>query len=181
MTIIAAARTSRSVCIGSDSVGTDADGIQEDYGSKLLRFEWGAVGLAGQSGHASLIREALADSDGFDTKRHATATMRRVREALLDAGCKTGRSGGLPVVDDFEMLVVGRRGAIWSVNHDLTLLRLRAYTAVGSGAAIGIGAMHALRRSAPAPDLVEAAVRAAIKHSDSCGGRLHRVTFDLTR
>jgi len=180
VTVIAAARTSRSVCIGSDSLGTDdGTGVQTDHGSKLLAFEWGSVGYAGSYRPAQAAQDALAETNGVETKRQVAGLVRRLREALVDAGWSGRSRGALPDVGGLSLLLVGRRGAIWVVQSDLSYLRCRKYAAIGSGDALALGAMHALHRNAPAPIMVEAGVRAAMAHQSGCGGRFYHLSFQL--
>jgi ATP-dependent protease HslVU (ClpYQ) peptidase subunit len=179
LTVIAAARTARSVTIGCDSIATSEDGVQGDVGTKLVEFPWGAVGSTGGIRPLQVAEEALADLDAVETKRQALALVRALRGALVAAGWRGASSSRMPELPDLTLLIIGRRGAIWTVQSDLSLIRSRKYAAVGSGEAVALGAMHALHRSSSSPVLVEAAVRAAIAHQSDCGGRLHRVEYRI--
>lgn len=179
MTIIAAARTSRSVCIGSDSIGSNGD-TRSDFGSKLLAFEWGAVGFAGSYAPIQVAEPALRSSiDAVETKHQIRKLVAVLRELFAGAGWVPQAQGDLPELEGLCFLIVGRRGAIWSVFSDFSFLRSRKYAAIGSGEAVALGAMHALHRDRAAPTIVEAGVRAAIKHQTGCGGRYHRVLFSI--
>lgn len=72
-------------------------------------------------------------------------------------------------LDGPELYVVGGDGGVDRP--------MQAYVAIGSGAEVALGAMHALVPSGPAERVVEAAVRAAVFHSPGCGGpvRVHNL------
>ena len=77
---------------------------------------------------------------------------------------------------DSTFLVVCERG-IFGVASDLSVLRYERYFAIGSGAPIAMGAVHALYESErDAEAIVRAAAAAAIDHDVYCGHPIHLVT-----
>ena len=77
---------------------------------------------------------------------------------------------------DSTFLVVCERG-IFGVASDLSVLRYERYFAIGSGAPIAMGAVHALYESErDAEEIVRCAAVAAIDHDVYCGHPVHVVT-----
>ena len=77
---------------------------------------------------------------------------------------------------DSTFLVVCARG-IFGVASDLSVLRYERYFAIGSGAPIALGAVHALYGSErDAEEIAHSAVLAAIDHDVYCGHPVHVAT-----
>ena len=77
---------------------------------------------------------------------------------------------------DSTFLVVCARG-IFGVASDLSVLRYERYFAIGSGAPIALGAVHALYDSeCDAEAIAHSAVLAAIDHDVYCGPPVHVAT-----
>jgi len=77
---------------------------------------------------------------------------------------------------DSTFLVVCARG-IFGVASDLSVLRYERYFAIGSGAPIALGAVHALYGSErDAEEIAHGAVLAAIDHDVYCGPPVHVAT-----
>ena len=77
---------------------------------------------------------------------------------------------------DSTFLVVCARG-IYGVASDLSVLRYERYFAIGSGAPVALGAVHALYESeSDAEALARSAAVAAIDHDVYCGHPVHVAT-----
>ena len=77
---------------------------------------------------------------------------------------------------DSTFLVVCARG-VFGVASDLSVLRYERYFAIGSGAPIALGAVHALYESeSDAEAIAHSAAAAAIDHDVYCGHPVHAVT-----
>ena len=77
---------------------------------------------------------------------------------------------------DSTFLVVCARG-IFGVASDLSVLRYERYFAIGSGAPIALGAVHALYGSErDAGEIAHSAASAAIDHDVYCGHPIHLAT-----
>ena len=77
---------------------------------------------------------------------------------------------------DSTFLVVCARG-VFGVASDLSVLRYERYFAIGSGAPIALGAVHALYESeCDAEAIAHSAAAAAIDHDVYCGHPVHAVT-----
>ena len=77
---------------------------------------------------------------------------------------------------DSTFLVVCARG-IFGVASDLSVLRYERYFAIGSGAPVAIGAVHALYESeSDAEAIARSAAVAAIDHDVYCGHPIHVAT-----
>ena len=77
---------------------------------------------------------------------------------------------------DSTFLVVCARG-IFGVASDLSVLRYERYFAIGSGAPVALGAVHALYESeSDAEALARSAALAAIDHDVYCGHPVHVAT-----
>lgn len=75
-----------------------------------------------------------------------------------------------PFGDLDASFLVAAPGGIFSVSSDLTVTPFARYFAIGSGAPVALGAMHALYdASETATDIAERAVAAAIAHDIYCG------------
>ena len=77
---------------------------------------------------------------------------------------------------DSTFLVVSANG-IFGVASDLSVLRYERYFAIGSGAPIALGAVHALYESeSDAETIARSAASAAIDHDVYCGHPIHLAT-----
>ena len=66
---------------------------------------------------------------------------------------------------------------VFGVASDLSVLRYERYFAIGSGAPIALGAVHALYESeSDAEAIAHSAAAAAIDHDVYCGHPVHAVT-----
>ncbi len=81
---------------------------------------------------------------------------------------------------DSSFIVVSPQG-LFSVSTDLSVARFDRYFAIGSGAPVALGALHALydRRGA-AETIAKAAVSAAISHDIYCGSPINAVSLRAT-
>lgn len=78
---------------------------------------------------------------------------------------------------DSTFLVVCARG-IFGVSSDLSVLRYERYFAIGSGASVALGAVHALYESErDAEAIARCAAIAAIDHDVYCGHPIHAATL----
>jgi len=77
---------------------------------------------------------------------------------------------------DSHFLVVAPTG-IYSVSSDLSVLRIERYFAIGSGAEVAMGAMHALYGGdEDAEAIARRSVEAAVAHNIHCGLPVHLAT-----
>lgn len=77
---------------------------------------------------------------------------------------------------DSSFIVVAAQG-LFSVSTDMSVARFDRYFAIGSGAAVALGALHALYEKAfSAQEIAEAAVSASMSHDIYCGPPINSVS-----
>jgi ATP-dependent protease HslVU (ClpYQ) peptidase subunit len=82
---------------------------------------------------------------------------------------------------DSTFLVISP-GGLFHVASDLSVTRFQQYFAIGSGASLAMGAVHALwERETDALALARAAVAAAVDHDLYCGGPVNEATVRLRK
>ncbi|NIV38882.1 MAG: hypothetical protein GWN58_58540 [Anaerolineae bacterium] len=139
---------SRSV---EDSTGAYIDGVQ-----KIWAYERGAFGYSGSVAAFAAAADAYYEMlENLEPEKWG----QRMRKIMLDLELKEAESF-------FDMLV-WRDGRLWHLQHDGCVLPIdaRPIYAIGSGADIAIGYLHALP-SAPLED----AVKATYAYYAGCGG-----------
>lgn len=160
MTIIAAAidRPSGRWAIGCDT-GVSNSGTAWEVKTKIVRVGPALIGWAGNAGVARYLAEFVWESRDSDRE------CGRLVEYLAER-CKTPENGcALLVVDPASL-------RMWTLcSGDASVVEPAGeYVAIGSGAAVAMGAMFARPDAWPAPR-VEVAIDACLARADGCFGR----------
>lgn len=173
MTVIAGVVDGGTVLIGGDSAGIAGYSVTARRDSKVFTNGRYLMGFAGSFRMGQLLRWSLTappPGDPADLERFMTTTwIDAVRDCLRAGGYAGHMSDGSEVGGTF---LVGVHGRLFEVDCDYQVGEpLDGYAAVGCGADIALGALHATSRSAMSADeRVMAALRAAERHSAGvCG------------
>jgi ATP-dependent protease HslVU (ClpYQ) peptidase subunit len=139
-----------------------------------------AVGLSGSYVIQEWIEEDLADllrtADPMDDTQFISKlrkAWRAYRKEQKSAGMGTTNTEGTLTIPG-SLLVVTPIG-VYVCQTDGAVIRHELYGAIGSGAEVALGTMHALSEPGmtdTVAEIVEAAVAAAIAHVPSCGGEI---------
>lgn len=175
MTVIAGYvdREAGVVHLAADSAGVAGNGVVISK-AKLYTLEVGLEGdiaIFGVAGFAALgplvcRHVKLADGPGdSDADVWAQATAEAMTGVAIDHLLIDGEDDGRA---DMAILLAWR-DRLWTVSHHLAI-PITTYMAVGSGAAVAMGAMWALALSGTRPDVAaRSAVAAAVEHFDGIG------------
>jgi ATP-dependent protease HslVU (ClpYQ) peptidase subunit len=178
MTIVAACRFGRQVSIASDSIGTDGWGFQSDHGRKIERFKWGAVGFAGSYRLLPEVLDLFRAASVFDSITDALKVRNQIVERLETLGWKKENSNRLPSNDDLSLIAVSAASSkIFCFQSDFAVLEHKNYAAIGSGYELATGSMHSTSADFEVRDRARMAVKSAINHKASCGGRIYCYDF----
>jgi ATP-dependent protease HslVU (ClpYQ) peptidase subunit len=186
MSVVAAAVRGGRAVIGSDrEEHSETAGLKWHGRSKIVRARAGVVGqvligIVGESTLANRVRlyhsiEALPDnSDDRDCDRWADAVAGAIYSmAKTDYGERAADlSTGEDDLPDYEGLLVWE-DKLWTLEPTGDAIRvLGPYEAIGSGASVAVGAMHAATSdNGWSPDrVVRAGLAAANHHASDCGG-----------
>lgn len=142
MTIIAAASWGGETWIGCDQAGTDGNGVQINYGSKVLQYGWGAVGFAASYRLLQAMEKPLGELRGSNGASGIRGLVCRLSEVLKEIGWSQSLERGIPECEDVAMLVAKNSGELFTVHSDLSWLSCENYAAIGSGDQLALGALH---------------------------------------
>ena len=169
MTIIVAVRDAhkQETWIASDTMATQGDTLMYGASKWVVRKPWAAA-IAGDyramnvlAAHADDIMSGLSGAYDFTL---------RMRGALIDDGFNSDQEDGPKGYGtDF---ILAHPGGVWAISQAFSIVEIpdNEVWADGSGRAYGLGAAHACNGSPK--QKVQAAVKAAIRYSDGCGGEV---------
>jgi len=174
MTIIAASESKGEVAIAADREWYKS-GVRTSGPTKLHQCgDW----VAGASGDA-WSGEMLEDCMPLVEATTPDKWVHQLRDALL----QWSRDHGHGTVEDgtwlvpWNVLIINANGGIWDISGDGVIMRPPdGYLAIGSGAPVATGALHA-RQGTRAVDHVRAAVEAACAHAEGCGRPIDGYSF----
>ena len=157
------------VWLGSDSWIGDGDTADRVSGPKVARIAGWVVGYAGTAGTAQAVLDAIEPTPqrGRAIDRWIRDTMRRAGKRALD-----DLPGDVEQLDVAFLVIAG--GQVWSVDDRICVSRsAHGYAAIGAGAAVALGALHATRRQRDPRRRVTAALHAAVAHAHGVAAPLH--------
>lgn len=180
MTIIAAYDDGQNYWIGSDSMGFGS-GTMYELGSKLISKGNYLIGFSWSYRVADIIREC----DDFPIELSGLPELRKIRDIIKeriteddlvgknDADHRTAitRAEGHPVD-----LVLAAPSGLYTIECDYQIHKIpnKGYTATGSGCDFALGALYtAKQQKLNGRTAIQNAVKSAIKHCSSCGGKCH--------
>ncbi|MEQ9349010.1 MAG: hypothetical protein RII27_00555, partial [Alphaproteobacteria bacterium] len=155
---------------------TWGDTFQACCGPKWVRAHGWALGHAGDGRVADLLKDSARDLlHHLARPIDLTERLRLLFDAHGIAGAADGDGEPRGARRYGQAMILARPGAVSSLAGDLALHRVRRgmLWAEGSGESYAAGAGHALARTGqPAPEVLRAAVRAAMTFDPACGGRV---------
>jgi len=173
MTIIAAAEDTNGYWIASDSQGVTNDTCLE-LGPKLINKENYIVGFS----YSYRVKDLILECNSFPEKIGSIKGFRKFRDVLkklmLEDGCLATAGSSETLLHPISLLVISPSG-IYEMGSDYQIHKVKKYAAIGSGMDFALGALKAtLATTKSAQQSVEEAVSAAIFHSATCGGNIHK-------
>ena len=175
MTVIAAYEDSEGYWIGSDSMGVGA-GLQSELGTKIIKKGNCYVAFTVSYRVADVIRE----SKNLPMEVNSITDFRKFRDILTEelvekAGARTEAHNGNGVKEGPVGLILISSSGIYVMEADYQIHKIKSgYYANGSGWAIANGALYAAQQQGlGGKEAVTYAVKAAIFHSATCGGRCY--------
>jgi ATP-dependent protease HslVU (ClpYQ) peptidase subunit len=174
MTVIAAYDDGERYWIASDSMGTAGDTMYET-GSKLITRGNYIIGFSRSYRVADIIRECTDLPDRLLSVRD----LRKLRDAIktkITQDDLVGKYDDKPTDQHPVDIVLISPTGIYTVEGDYQIHKIPhgGYIATGSGTDIALGALFACKKQGiDGKTAVNSAVKAAIKHITSCGGRCY--------
>lgn len=157
------------VCVGSDAWLGDGSTVDRVSTPKMCKVGPWLIGYAGIAGHAQAVLDHL-DVPARNKRAHDAwirSVFRRAAKAALES-LPSDDSDGLQAV--FLVMV---DGLIWHVDGSCAVTRsAHGYAAIGTGAAVALGALHATAGKEPRKRIL-AALHAAAAHSDGVAPPFH--------
>ena len=180
MSVAVALSKQGQIALATDSqTSFGAERVPPENKSEVKYMKVGAAYIAstGWTLYSNILRDVLRrrkgvprldDEDRIFTFFNELWHVLHKRYSFVNDQADEGDSGPFGSLDS-SFMVVGSRG-IFSVSSDLSVTRFERYFAIGSGAQVALGAMHArYAGDETAGDIVGAAVEAAIAHDIYCG------------
>lgn len=168
MTAIVGCRARGLAALACDSAVTTEDTLVESS-PKLVRLPIGYFARAGSVRAGVVAARALRDVSRLRTDRDAETVSSLIFHALRAAGWDASSKDDLPSIE-FEAIILTDDAHLWYVGSDMLVEKHRRLAAIGSGAAVAMGATDALLRSgATAERAAREGVRSACKLVPSCG------------
>ena len=183
MSIAVAVRKQARIALATDSqtnLGSERVPVANMSGPKYMQIGDAYMAATGWTLYSNILADVLARRRGMprlDSEANIFKFFTRLWEDLHErynfvkdqADDADSPFGSL----DSTFLVVCARG-IFGVASDLSVLRYERYFAIGSGAPVALGAVHALYDSdVDAESIARSAADAAIDHDVYCGHPIH--------
>ena len=172
MTCIVGIETDDGVVIGGDSAGVSGYSFSVRMDEKCFVngpfiFGFTSSFRMGQLLHWSLSPPRLPEDDDDLDRFMVTEFVDIVRKCLIDGGYATKESGA----EEGGTFLVGVAGRLYLIDSDYQVGRNACgYDAVGCGADIALGALHATTNQKNAKKRILAALEAAEAHSAGVSG-----------
>jgi len=175
MTIIAAYEGFHHYWIGSDSLGVSC-GLGADFGTKLIKK--GNYIIAFSSSYR--VGDVARESKNLPKEINSIIDVRKFRDALSkdlieEAGARTEAHNGNGLKEAPVGIIIVSPTGMYAIEGDFQVHKIKTgYYANGSGWAIAYGALYiAKQNKASGEEAISGAIKAAIAHSTTCGGRCH--------
>lgn len=177
MTGIVGIETPTGVILGGDSAGCDGWSLTARVEPKVFENGPFVMGFTSSFRMGQLLRystiahPALSDERDLD-RFMATKFVDSVRDLLKDGGYTKVENGA----ETGGLFLVGLAGTLYRVGVDFEVGRaVDGYMAVGCGADLALGAMHATDGAEPRAR-IETALAAAARHSAGVCGPFHLIS-----
>lgn len=175
-------------CDSQTSFGAERVPPENRVEVKYMKVGNAYVASTGWTLYTNILRDVLKRRrnaprlDGEDAIfRFFNELWRQLHERYSFVNDQADDADGSPFGNlDSSFIVVSPQG-LFSVSTDLSVARFDRYFAIGSGAPVALGALHALYAgSSAAGHIAEAAVAAAIAHDIYCGPPVNTVNVRLS-
>jgi ATP-dependent HslUV protease subunit HslV len=153
---------------------------------KLFSVNGSAIGVVGWTVVAEMLEHAIVDDRSLfklNGRSEIFQTVMRLHEKMKDIyKIETKEDDDQPAESIQLHAMVANTSGIFEISSYRSVTEYSTYFAIGSGARLALGAMHALySRSLTAKKIVEAGVLAAAEFEDGCGLPFTTRTFRLAR
>jgi ATP-dependent protease HslVU (ClpYQ) peptidase subunit len=172
MTVIVGLQLNNSVVIGGDTMSSDDTGLFPRLDEKVFLVGDVLFGCADSYRVAQVIRYGLElppHPEGMSDMAYlVTEFTGALRRTLKAAGAIRREQE----TDTYEgTLLMAYRGLLAEVGEDFSIAIPRGgYVAIGSGALVALGALHATRKNKDPKKRVLLALEAAAEHAHGCRG-----------
>lgn len=174
MTIIIATSWDGCASISCDSAGTNKQGSQSCYGTKLRTYPFGTLGFSGSYAMLPWLDSVFRECKSIETFKQSWVLAEACRVALTEKGWENKGGKTLPRLEELSIVILSRKGKIWTLQSDFAILLNKNYAAVGSGYLNAEGAAEAyLQMGMSAQEASARAARVAVKQISTCGGRVY--------
>lgn len=175
MTVIAAYDDGKHIWIGSDSAGSDTWSTF-DYGSKLIKKHDYYIGFTSSYRTADVIREARNLPKEIKGIKDVRVFRDRLAKLLIKAGgLKDSPNNGELREHPVGLIIISRSG-IYNIMSDYQIHKIEeGYYSVGSGYLAALGVLNFAKNlnMKNGEEVIQGAVKAAMSHVVSCGGKCY--------
>lgn len=161
--------------IGSDSMAISGETMTE-CGSKLIKKNNYYIGFSESFRAADILREEKTIPNKINSISDVKKLRDNLQTALINqAGASSSSLGATELLGHpFSLLIISKIGMFY-IGGDYQLQKIKdGYEAIGSGQEFAFGALYTSKQyTANGKDAVTDAVKSAIKHCSSCGGKVY--------
>lgn len=166
------------VWMGADSAGVDDQWVSQPQAAKKIFYLWNmVVGFSTSFRFGQIVRyrlnfssEEMRSSQQDTTRWMCTTFVDKLRACLLDNGFARKEPEG---EDAGGLLLVGVNGNLYEIATDFSVLSpIAPYAAIGCGAQVALGALHATGHLS-SEERIRAALAAAADHSAGVSEPFH--------
>lgn len=178
MTVVAAYYDGKTYSMSTDSAGVSGHLTIHRLSAKIINKGQYCIGFTHSYRSADLIKESKDTPEAIRNINDVRKLRDEIRKTFINAGALkiTSEDYNMPK-HPLTIIIMSERG-LWGIEADYQVYRISDYHAVGSGREFAFGVLAAAKQlkvdSATATQL---AVKAAIKHCTTCGGRCYTTTI----
>lgn len=190
MSVVCAVRKGGTVAICADTQTNSGSLVSSAKhvvnSGKLFSVNGSAIGVVGWTVIGEMLEHSIADDKrlfSLNSRSEIFQTVLRLHEKMKDFyKIETKEDDDQPAESIRLHAMVANRFGIFEISSYRSVTEYSTYFAIGSGAKLALGAMHALySRSFSAKQVAEAGVSAAAEFDDGCGLPYTTRTFHLVR
>jgi len=188
MTVIAAFDCENKYWIASDSVGS-AVTMKYEIGSKLIKKGNYVIGFSWSYRVADIIKECTDLPLKIKGMKDLRILRDKIKEKIIqdelvgkneNTNCNT-YSYGKPDGHPLDLIIIAPSG-MYTIESDYQIHKIPdGYIACGSGTEVAMGVLYSCKEiGIEGKSAVKLAVKAAIKHIITCGGKCHIQSVEKT-
>lgn len=162
MTVVVAVRRGANFAMAADTRVCTGGQLVDRYDYKVRRHHIGWFGAAGSLKELQLANLAVAECE------HLFDVPEAIASVFKSHGWSRSNDTSVPFNEDFAGLILTLDGQIWGLDGKLAFRQSKGPMAIGTGAEVALGAIHA-RPDLDAADAARLGATIAAKLIHTCG------------